>query len=439
MKYTKIVFFLAVVMLFSAFGLRSCQSDQTTEVPDPVTLQFWRVFDDRDTFEPIIAEYQRLNPHVTIEYKKFTFLEYENAVVNALASGRGPDIWSIHNTWLPQHGDKLAPAPAEIVPAQAYRDTFVEVAQKDFIRNDQVYAVPLSVDTLALYYNRDLFNSSFVVDPPQDWTEFRETVEKITRKDEFEEVTLSGAAIGTAVNVNRAQDILSLLMLQNGAQMDSEDLSAATFNQSRIDSTGQEYFPAVDALEYYTDFANPRRAEYTWNTSMANSLDAFIAEETAMMFNYGYQRAILDEKAPKLNYGVSAMPQIEGSPKTTNFATYWGEAVSKQSQNQEEAWKFLAFLATKEVGDSYFEASKRPPARLDIIRDLENDPEFGVFAQQALTATSWAQPDNVSVDAIFSEMIDSVVLGVLESQDAIDQATQKVTSLFLALPDPENF
>lgn len=438
MKYKKIVFFLLVVLLTSAFGLKSCQSDSQTQTPDPVTLQFWRVFDDRDVFEPIIAEYQRQNPHVTIEYKKFTFLEYENAVINALASGRGPDIWSVHNTWIPQHGDKLAAAPESIVSAQAFRDTFVQVAQDDFIRNEQVYAIPLSVDTLALYYNRDLLNSSFVVDPPANWTEFTDAVKKITRKNEFEEITLSAAAMGTASNVNRSQDIVSLLMLQNGAQMVSDDGRSATFNQSRVDASGVEYIPAVDALAFYTNFANPRRSEYTWNTTKPNSLDAFISEEVAFMFNYGYQRAILDEKAPKLNYGVSAMPQIENATKTTNFATYWGEAVSKASPNQEEAWKFLAFLATKQVGDNYFQSSHRPPARTDIIKELENDPEYGIFAQQALTATSWPQPDNVSVDAIFSEMIESVVLGGVAVQDAIDQANQKVNTLFLSLPQEDN-
>lgn len=431
-------------MLLSAFGLQSCQESNTPPPKTPVTLQFWRVFDDSAVFEPIIEEYKKLNPHVTIDYKKLTVTEYESTVINALAAGNGPDIWSIHNTWLPKHQEKLSPAPSDLLSLQAYEDTFVDVAADDFVRiasvpnpetginQDQanIYAVPLAVDTLALYYNKDLFNSTSIIDPPETWTELRRATQQITVKDSFNDISLSGIALGTASNVNRASDILSLLMLQNGTQMTSKDGTSALFNRSKIDkTTGEEFVPGLDALRFYTHFSDPRNEVYTWTPTKDNSIDAFAEESVAMMINYSYQKKDLFAKAPKLNYGVASVPQIDGSTKEVNYANYWGEAVSGSSENKEEAWKFLIFLAGKSPSESYLSATERPAARKDIIKDQLNDPFMKTFAAQNLTAKSWIQTDSASIDAILNNTIDSVALGEVEDTEALNAAAQQVTGI----------
>lgn len=444
MKNKKAFFLIASFLFLSAFGLQSCQQNDEPVLPDPVTIEFWRVFDDSGVFEPIIQEYQRQNPYVTINYRKLTFAEYEETIVNSLAAGKGPDIWSIHNTWLPKHQDKLAPAPESILSYQAYTDTFVDVARDDFtttgvvidpttgqeVQASSIYAIPLSVDTLALYYNKDLFNSASIIDPPETWTEMLRATEQITKRDSVGDVSLSAIAMGTASNVNRAPDILSLLMLQNGTQMTSEDGFTATFNRSRIDSaSGEEFFPGLDALRFYTQFADPRKEVYTWTPTKDNSIDAFASEELAMMINYSYQRVNLFDKAPKLNYGIARAPQIDGSNKEVNFANYWGEAVSNSSQNQEEAWRFLLFLAQQTQAQSYADATDRPSARRDVLKEQLNNPELRIFAEQALTAKSWRQTDSGAIDGIFNLMIDSVVLGEAEAEDALSAAAQQTTAI----------
>src|SRR3989338_5435654 len=74
-----------------------------------VELEFWGVFDEPFAFEETIRSFRRLYPNINIRYVPFPFEEYEKAVVDALAAGRGPDILMIQNTWLAKHKDKLAP------------------------------------------------------------------------------------------------------------------------------------------------------------------------------------------------------------------------------------------------------------------------------------------------------------------------------------------
>jgi len=42
----------------------------------------------------------------------------------------------------------------------------------DFLYQGQPYASPLSINTLALFYNRDLLNEAGIVLPPVTWEEF---------------------------------------------------------------------------------------------------------------------------------------------------------------------------------------------------------------------------------------------------------------------------
>lgn len=395
-----------------------------------VALEFWGVFDDRTDFDKVIRNFQALNPNISIIYRQFSFEDYEREVVNALAGGTGPDVWLIHHTWLPKHIDKLVPLPASISgldqPVMTFRDfqnQFVEVAVEDLTADSQIYAVPLYVDTLALYYNRDLFNSAGITLPPENWEAFNSAVERLTRLDASGNIIQAGAAIGASSNINRSTDILMALMLQSGVRMTDIDNTSAAFSRT-VDNT-----PVGDiALRYYTDFASPNIRTYTWNSNQHYSIDAFIEGKAAMMFNYSHQAGVLNQKAARLNYAIAPMPQISVTD-IKNYANYWAVAVSKKSSVPNEAWRFVSYLASREGSTSYLAQTMRPSARRDIIELQKNDLRLGVFANQALTAKSWYQIDNSAIESIFAEMIDDVNFGRLSIREALQNAEAEVNVL----------
>lgn len=390
------------------------------------TLQMWGVFDDRNAFEKSIRDYEALNPGIKIEYRQVPFENYERELVNALATGSGPDIFMIHHTWLPKHGDKLAPMPREIkgvddpmMTVTQFRNEFVDVAYDDLVFNDAIYALPLYVDTLALYYNRDLLNNAGITFPARDWAEFNSQVELMTRLDSSGGIVQSGAAIGTTKNVNRSTDILSALMMQSRVQMTDAD-GNPTFSKSVQNQPAAEV-----ALKYYTDFANPSVRTYTWDSSQHYSVDAFIEGKTAMMINYSHQSAIIKARAPRLSFSVAALPQSSlNSP--VNYANYWAMGVSSTSIAKDQAWLFTSYLASKEGISSYLTETGRPAARRDLIEIQKTDPGLSIYALQALTARSWRQPDNVAVETIFSAMIDDINFGRSNIREAIRNAESKI-------------
>ncbi len=438
-KCVFLIFSLITTLIFGGLGCKqttdngsngtSDGSGGTTSASEKIEINWWRLWDSQDVFREEIKAYEKAYPNIKINYRKLTYGEYENEITSALAAGKGPDIWSIHNTWLPKHKDKLAPMPTDIMAPDVYGETFVDTALRDFQDTEgNIYGIPFSVDTLALYYNKDYFNTAGITAPPANWTEFVDDVKILNKVDSYGNIDIAGGALGTSKNVSRAVDILYLLMLQNGTQMTDEGYKKAMFNSKAKTSGGEVYTPGLDALIFYTDFANPKKSVYTWNPALHNSIDAFIEEKASMAFSYSYEDEVIKSKAPNLNYGITFMPQIEESSKEVNYANYWAEVVSRTSPYQREAWNFLNYLAKQENIQNYSEMTGRPASRKDVVNNQLNDPLLKIFSKQALTATSWYQANSDAIEEIFSNLIESVALGEKDPEEGLNEAVDQVTA-----------
>ncbi len=451
-KKIAILFLLLIFMLSTGFGCKG--TDQKTQAAmTPITLTYWRVFDDSDAFQEIIAKYKTLHPYVTVVYKKMRYEEYEKELLNALAEDRGPDVFSVHNTWMVKYENKIVPMPATITlpfpvikgtlkkevttelrttnspTLKELKDKFVDAVAYDIIFEDgKVYGLPLSVDTLAMFYNKDLFNNAGISQAPQYWNkEFLQDIKKLTKQDPKKDLIQSGTALGGSTNVNRFSDILSVLMMQNGAVM--MENNQVLFNVVPPASKDTNYNPGIEALRFYTDFSNAGKESYAWNNTQPNSLEMFISGKLAIYFGYSYDLPTIKTQAPKLNFSVAKLPQIEGNPPTNiNFANYWVEVVSKKSTHQTEAWDFIQFITKEEQVKSYLDKTHKPTALRSLIAVQRPDDEIGVFADQVLTAKSWYKGKNAqAAEEAIKEMIDAIVNNTGEKiQDVIEIAASKV-------------
>lgn len=412
---------VAIVIVLLIFGFIKAPK------ASPATLKIWGL-DDEGDFQELLANYKKENKHITIIYEKKSLADYETELINAFAADRGPDIWLIHNTWLPKHKDKIKELPNELLSFSDFRNNFVEVVEKDLTDENKIYALPLYVDTLALFYNKDILNSAGIPLPPDTWEELIADLDNLVQRNQWGGIEQAGAALGTAENIDHSTDILALLMLQNGTKMINEDKESATFDES-IYAEGKTYQPGQDALRFYTDFSNPSKRTYTWNRQMSYSLDAFIEGKVVMMFNYSNQIPAIKDRAPYLNFGISPMLQIKARNFDIDYANYWAFTVSKKTRVIQEAWKFILYLSQKENAKKYLEIANRPVARRDLVNWQKDDLELGVFAKQSLSAQTWCQVDPSAIETIFANAIESVVLGRANVTKAIRAAADQVTLL----------
>jgi len=459
MKKIGVIIILFAVIIFAGAGCKSKKSNYA------VKLDVWGTFDNTNAYSDSFAVYENINKNIEpIEYHKMTLESYKEDLLGALAAGNGPDIFMIHNSWIPDFQDKIVPAPEYMMTEQEFRETFVDVVADDFVIDGQIYGTPLSVDSLALYYNKDIFNAGGVTQSPKTWEEFNAAVKTLTKIDEFGNINQSGAAIGTAFNVNRSTDILTAMMIQNGAEMSDPETKRITFAEP-VQKDGKSVVPGEQALKYYTDFASAAEPIYTWNKNQNYSIDEFFEGNTAMMINYSYHYDTIKAKNAKLNFAVADLPQIslDSVGDQANFANYWTFVVAKNKQPTQsleegaiqvtnemrvhEAWQFLralSFPTTNGIvvqnavsGESstynvefdltqkYLEMTGKPAARRDLIEKQKTDVRLGAFAKGNLIARSWWRNNAIAVDAIFADMIDSVNTGKSSVHDAIEQGARR--------------
>lgn len=441
----KFTVLLGVVLALALTGVRCLRGTppEVAQANKPVTLTWWRVFDDEASVRPITEAYKALHPNVTVVYRKLRFEEYEQELLNALAEDRGPDILSIHNTWVRKYQSKIVPLPPTItlpfsetkgglrkevvttlktapsLSLRSLRANFVDAVADGVViampisggaPEERIFGLPLALDTLALLANRDLLNLAGIPGAPASWPELQSAVKKLTKLNTQGNLLQGGAALGSSRNIERAVDILALLMMQNGAEMINAS-GVAAFDRVPPLLSGRATAPGLDALTFYTDFANPQKETYTFSATEASSLESFLSGKTAMLFGYSYHVPLIRARSPRLNLMIARAPQIEGNPEI-NFANYWVEAVSKKSAHPDWAWDFIQFAARAENVKSYLDTVKKPTALRALIGSQLEDEDVGIFAAQLLTAKSWYRGlDAPAAENALLDAVDAVLAG----------------------------
>lgn len=458
-KFTSLFLILTALVLVGQ-GCFSGGGGGAQQVTDNVTLRYWRVFDGQDTFQPIINAYRQIQPNVNIEYRRLRFDEYEEELIRAFAEGRGPDIFTIHNSEVNSYRSLIQPMPSQVtitareqrnrfnqsvvivprtkptISLRQFRNDYLDQVIRDAIipvqtptgQQEQIIGVPLSVDTMVMYYNRDLLNAAGIPQPATNWNEFQDHVIRLTSYDENGNITQSGAAIGTADNVERSVDLLSVIMMQAGTTMVNERGQVAFQETQSVDGIRQSR--ALNSLTFYTDFANPIRETYTWNDEQPNSLQAFINGQTAYFFGYSYHDSIIRSSAPRLSYNVAKLPQLPGA-REVNFANYWLEVVANNTENANWAWDFLIFAQNPEVVGGFLRAARKPTARKDLIGTQIDDDFLGIFAEQLLTSRTWYQGRNTDgMEEAMRALIRSFVAGPADPLRTIEFAARAVAQTY---------
>lgn len=457
-KYTKLLS-IGVLIAISGVLLGGCGCKQApSPTVDQITI--WGLWDESAVYDDIISQFRKQHSNVqNIVYKKYPCNEsecydYLREVVQGLAAGTGPDIFMVNNTWVPAQKDKMVPVETandllakdslpKIMNLRDFGDAFVPVAKKDLVSKDadgqeRIYGVPLWIDNLAVFYNRDLFNMAGLTPPPKNWTwqqvspqnaSFESYASKITKIDQYGNIVRAGAAMGYGKNVHRAADILSVLMMQMGTPVVSSEWDAVFNNRISSSDGNSSFSPGETALAFYSKFADKRQPAYSWNKEQWQSVDDFVRGHLGMMVNYSNQISNIKSKAPSLNFGIAYLPKVNEVAKPVNFASYWALTVSKQATDQKaiECWNFLKFVSDKEQSEIYAQKTGRVSPRIDLIEQQKEDQWLGIFADQAVSTDSFPNANNARVGKIFEDAINSVVDKGVTPADAAAVASQQVS------------
>ena len=354
-------------------------------------------------------------------------VEYERLLTEALASGTGPDLFLLRQDYVVKNGKKVVLIPYDFLSRSQFEETFVEAADP-YLAEDGLLGIPIAVDPLVLYWNRDMLSSAGYAKPPQYWDELPEFARKIVKKDDSGSIIKAAIAFGEYQNVAHAKDILALLILQAGGSITQRDNTGRLVPTLSARTTGSASQATESALRFYTEFADPSKIDYSWNRSLADSRAVFAAGDLALYVGYASEASAISRTNPNLNFAVAPVPQSRVADNALNVARVYALAISRTSSKPSAGIKVASIMGDTAFARSLSFALALPSARRDVLAEKGADEDASA-RREALIAHSWIDPDPERTSDIFRAMIESVTSGSARPAEAIGRASQEMARI----------
>lgn len=366
------------------------------------------------------------NNDLKFAYTEKSVASFQSDFTEALAEGKGPDLVIISLEDLLKDKSKLIVIPPSSVSPGDFSKTFVKEGEL-FETAAGAYALPMYVDPMVLYWNRDKLSASAFALPPVYWDQIYDYINKLTTKDGAGNITNSALALGEVKNIPNGKEILSLLMFQAGTPV--VETVGSGLRSALLESFGHPESPAASALSFYTQFANPQKSFYSWNRSLLPADTSFAAGKSALYLGFASELPILKAKNPTLDIGIAAVPQSRASGTAITYGRIYGVAISRSTTSTANALAGALALVGSSVGSALSEQTTLVPARRDLLSVKQTDPAKFIFYSSALQAKGWLDPDASKTDTIFANMIESVTSGRARIDEALRTADSALNTL----------
>jgi multiple sugar transport system substrate-binding protein len=335
----------------------------------PKSLTYWAsnqgpsIEADKELLTPELKKFEK-ETGIKVKLEVVPWADLLNRVLAATASGQGPDVLNIGNTWSAslQATGALLPWDEKNFEAIGGRDRFVDSAVASAGKEGEPpAAVPLYSLAYALYYNKKMFAEAGIEKPPATWDELVTAGQKLSKDGKW---GLGAEGGNLSNNIHQ----IFVLGLQHGADFFDKD-GRATFT-----SDG-----AVAAVKQYIDFMAkdkiiaPGNAEYAQNQSLTD----FAKGRTAMVLWQAAASTFAAQGMEPEEWGAAPVPVPAGAPgtgkQTNSMVGGINMAVFKNSKNIDGAKKFVKFMTS----DAEQKLLNKSYGSIPPVKAAQADAAFG--------------------------------------------------------------
>lgn len=292
---------------------------------------------------------------ITVSYEPVAD-DFQRYIVNALSAGTAPDLFYVDIFWAESlmRSGVLEPlnkylAESEILKPEDIIDSLLDAYTLD----GNIYGIPKDFNTLAVFYNKDLFDYAGVPYPDENdtWDTFQDKLAKV---------------------VEAVPEVYGLALQPEFARMGALAY-AAGFQPFDEEGKSNLLDPAfVDAFTWYTQMAETGVGVMPMDVSQDWGGGALAAEKVAAALEGAWILGFLKDNAPNLNYGATLIPKHPRTGQRGNliFCVSW--SMNAASQHKEAAFKVLELLTSPEAQQWVLERGLAIPSR----KALADNPYF---------------------------------------------------------------
>ncbi|MEV6591041.1 sugar ABC transporter substrate-binding protein [Streptomyces acidicola] len=309
---------LALLLAATGCGGRAGAGSATGEVTAITALDYY-------TDEPEHTQWGNLltacgkKAGVTVEHTSVPGASLVPQVLRQASSRTLPDLLMLDNADLQQIAGTGA-----LTPLDQYGIDFSGFAKGILSAGTyqgKVYGLAPAVNTVALFYNKDMLSKAGVA-VPETWGELKTAAAKLTRPGRY------GMAVDANATFEGSWQFLPFLWSNGG-------------HEKQLDTP-----QAAQALQLWVDLVKSgsmSKSVVNWNQSDLH--DQFLAGKTAMMINGPWRIPALNQ-AENLHWGVAPVPvpRAGQTPVTPLGGEVWTVPQSASKSRQEKAARVLACL-----------------------------------------------------------------------------------------------
>ena len=343
--FVLMVLLMLMPMVVSAGG----QSDSGSSEDKVVEIEFFqRKREVVDLFDQIIAQFEAANPGIIVE--QVHVADHDQVLASRLVANKVPDVL----THWPNKADYKESAKngffLDITESDISSNCVPAIVDQIRLSNGKNYAVPVSVNTQGVFYNKDMFAAKGY-EPPETWAELITLCEAIKADGEVAFVWPDGT------DFPFEHQFRSFLNLNSpDAEKMMDDIQAGK-------KKAEDYpFLRELAAMFFT------LREYGQADNMGTSYEQAAAEFAngkAYMFAQGIWVIPTIQKAnPDVNFSSYALPSITGQPTRVEYGVDLALVVGNTGDEARMAasQKFVKFIASKDIGQVYADADGSPSA-----------------------------------------------------------------------------
>ncbi len=400
------------------------RSSSNQQVQGTGSVVVWGPF-PRSAFLEVVNNFNQENQNISLSYVAKNPASYEQDLLEAFAVGRAPDLFVLPHTYINRYKDKVLLIGNEALPSSVFEETYSQ-GTSIFRTPAGTVGVPIGVDPLIMYYNRDILESDGFINPPQFWNgDFLNMVERLSvRNTDNLGILRSGVAMGSATNINHFMPIISTLIMQLGNPI--SEFNTETGEPRYVLNAGSSFTsnPTETALSYFMQFSNPSTSVYAWNSAMNESRDVFARGDSAFYFGFASELIEIQRKNPNLNFSVAPIPQTQELSRAVTYGNYYAFAVPRVSNNSGIALNVAGLLANGPYSASVLSSLNLQPVRRQTL--AFNSPSFiqKVFFDAAIVSRAWLVPHPNTTNEKFKKVISDISSGVLQTQNAVGALNQ---------------
>ncbi len=346
----------------AALGALAAAGIRPAQAADPIAM--WHIFGAET--EPGLKNIRRWNDTQAqkIDAKFIPFSQLSQQLIKGIATGDVPDLITVDNPNVASFAtqDALEDLTSLVKSSRVIKpDQYYQGSWGTTIWDSKQYAVPGEANTLALYYNADMFKARGLdpESPPRTWADLRRAAEVLTDKDK----NVFGMAFCAIQSEEGTFQFLPFLQ-QSGASL--KTLSSAD---------------AVAALQLWTDFVVKGQASRDVLVKRQFEMtSAWLAGASAMVVSGPWELQRMTDV--KFNWRVATLPAREGRGiEASALGGYvWG--IPKGARNKEAAFKVIEFMSEPAQMQQSWSGGRLAPVK-DLAIDRPAFPEaYATFRKQ---------------------------------------------------------